>query len=132
MTALGTAAVAVYLSRSNRALLRATAEKTGAETEGTRIETAVLFIQEVQKDRQTLWTRLEEAEKKEAATRAEREALYKERSDLRKEIELRDGQIRFLARMLRDAGVELPADLKPYVTGESGVVSTYRPPTEKS
>lgn len=102
--------MALYLSRSNRNLLRAQAEKTGAEGEGTSVEAAVSLIKEMREERRELRERLEEAENREAKTREEREALWKEKHDLQREIELRDGQIRYLRRVLKDAGVVEPQE----------------------
>lgn len=98
------------MSRSNRALLRAQATKTGAESEGTSIEAAVSLIQEMRAERKELRERLEAAEKKEATTREERERLWSERRLLQLDIEERDRQIRYLKGYLRDAGVEIPPE----------------------
>jgi hypothetical protein len=107
----GTVGTGFYLSRANRALLKAQAAKAGAEGEGTSVDAAVSLIREMREERKELQRRLEDARKAEAVTREEQERNWRERQDLKREIEVRDTHIRYLRKILRDAGVDAPAEM---------------------
>lgn len=100
----------LYLLRSNRALLRAQAGKVIAEGEETNVSSAVALIREMRAERQELKARLDEALQREVTTREEREKLWAERRELQQEIEVRDRHIRYLRRVLHDAGIEEPPE----------------------
>jgi len=108
VVAIGAPLTGLYLARANRALIRATAAKMGAEGEGAGIASAVALIKEMRAERQELRQRLDEAEKREATTREEKERLWAERRLLQLDLEERERSIRYLRRYLEDAGIEVP------------------------
>ena len=119
ITALGATGTGLYLWRSNRTLLNAQASKTTAEGEGSTVETAVVLLKEFRAERQDLREQLEKARLQETITREERDKLL---ADLRLQIAARDREIKLLRKVLRDAGVEEPAEFEEASTASGATL----------